>query len=131
MSICVYKNWWPMYVCQMYDTFDGFLERQIVVDEIFMSFRRWWKFWKLSKRTHLWSGRCRDHVSLGEDWMGPVIVPLGCLLYSCIHSCVSRFKRIYATFRGDEWINKRIINRNLISYIKIVYVCYLNSVKSA
>lgn len=89
------------------------------------------EIWKLSKRTHLWSGRCRDHVSLGEDWMGPVIVPLGCLLYSCIHSCVSRLKRIYATFRGDEWINKRIINRNLISYIKIVYVCYLNSVKSA
>lgn len=57
-------------------------------------------------------------------WDQLLYVPLGCLLYSCIHSCVSRFKRIYATFRGDEWINKRIINRKF-NFIHQNSICLL------
>lgn len=51
------------------------------------------------------------------------------LLYTV---CYPLLERIYVAFRGDEWINPRefrIINRNLISYIEIVYLylgCYLS-----
>lgn len=54
-------------------------------------------------------------VSLGEGGLDGTSYCTGHLTGCLLYSCVNRLKRIYATFRGDEWINKRIINRNLIS----------------
>lgn len=132
--VCI--NWWPMYVCQVYDTlFDAFsmffgtanCRRRnfyfVGEESSNRRFRRWWNLKIVdsdTKRTHLWSlsrylmflwGR-RGRGEGGLDGTSYCTGHLtGCLLYSC----VNRLKRIYATFRGDEWINKRIINRNLIS----------------
>lgn len=71
----------------------------------------------------------------GGELDGPVIVPTDHLAVYCTllyTVCYPLLERIYVAFRGDEWINPRefrIINRNLISYIEIVYSylgCYLS-----